>query len=160
MNNELMFSSKYDAWATPQDFFDKINSIYSFDIDVCAEPDTAKCSHYFTKEMNALEIDWKAEGDRFFDASPTCFMNPPYGRQIGVFIKKAYEESLKGCEVVCLLPARTDTKWFHEYCKKGEIEFIKGRLKFGTPAYWESKGKKPEAAPFPSMVVVFNPRSR
>lgn len=73
-------------------------------------------------------------------------MNPPYGKEIGKWVKKAYEESLKGTKVVCLLPARTDTKWFHEYCLKGKIEFIKGRLKFG---------KSKNSAPFPSMVVVF-----
>ena len=74
-------------------------------------------------------------------------MNPPYGREIGRFIKKAYEETLNGCKsVVCLLPSRTDTKWFHEYCMKGKIEFIKGRLKFG--------GSK-NNAPFPSMIVIF-----
>lgn len=98
-------------------------------------------------------------------------MNPPYGREIGLFIKKAYEESLKGSHVVCLLPARTDTKWFHDYCLKGKVEFIRGRLQFGTDEYWQwlwdqeyidgkknslyKKYGKKNSAPFPSMLVIF-----
>ena len=74
-------------------------------------------------------------------------MNPPYGREIGAWMKKAYESSLQGAMVVCLVPARTDTKWWHDYAIKGEIEFIRGRLKFG---------KSKNSAPFPSAVVVFN----
>ena len=75
-----------------------------------------------------------------------CWMNPPYGRTIGNWMKKAYESSLEGATVVCLVPARTDTGWWHNYAMKGDIEFIKGRLKFG--------GSK-NSAPFPSAVVVF-----
>lgn len=169
-----MFSSKYDAWATPQHFFDVLNEKYRFDVDVCAAPDTAKCEHYFTKEQDALSIDWKAYGQEHFDCSPTCFMNPPYGRGIGEFVKKAYEESLKGCEVVCLLPARTDTKWYHKYIWDKHNDkfrdgvsgsFLQGRLTFGTDEYWQMLweqqkvpyGKK-NSAPFPSMIVVFNKR--
>lgn len=163
-----MFSSKLDSWATPQEFFNKLNEAYHFDIDVCAAKDTAKCEKFFTKENSCLDKTW-GEGN-------VCFMNPPYGREIGKFIKKAYEQSLIGTKTICLLPSRTDTKWFHEFCVKGEIQFLKGRLIFGNDAYWEwvweqeylpnSKGELKKnslfkkygvknSAPFPSMVVIF-----
>lgn len=131
------FSSKTDLWATPQDFFDKYNSIYDFTLDVCATKENTKCSTYFTQEQNGLLQDWFG----------VCWMNPPYGREIGLWMKKAYESSLQGAIVVCLVPARTDTNWWHNYAMKGQIEFIKGRLKFG-----DSKN----SAPFPSAVVIFD----
>ena len=134
--DNIHFSSKTDLWATPQSFFDKYNAMYNFTLDVCATHDNAKCSTYFTKEQNGLSKDWIG----------ICWMNPPYGRDIKHWIKKAYESSLNGATVVCLLPARTDTSWWHDYCMKGTIEFIRGRLKFGN-----SKN----SAPFPSAVVVF-----
>lgn len=139
MINSGLFTSTTDLWATPQGFFDEYNHIYQFDLDVCATPENAKCSRYFTKEQDGLKQDWKG----------ACWMNPPYGREIGNWVKKAYESSLGGALVVCLLPARTDTAWFHDYCAKGNIKFIRGRLKFG--------GAK-NSAPFPSMVVVFDGR--
>ena len=131
------FSSKTDMWATPQDFFDKYNNIYQFETDVCASPENAKCAKYYTKEQNGLAQEWTGK----------CWMNPPYGREIKEWMKKAYESSLNGATVVCLVPARTDTAWWHDYSVKGNIEFIRGRLKFG--------GSK-NSAPFPSAVVVFN----
>jgi phage N-6-adenine-methyltransferase len=130
------FSSKTDLWETPQDFFDKYNKIWNFSLDVCASKENKKCDIYFTKEDDGLSQEWVG----------VCWMNPPYGRGIANWIEKAYKSSLNGATVVCLLPARTDTRWFHDYCVKGDIEFIKGRLKFG--------GFK-NSAPFPSMVVVF-----
>ena len=138
MMNEGMYSSNTDNWGTPQWLFDELNKEWHFDVDVCASLENAKCPRYFSKEENGLAQDWS----RFNN----CWMNPPYGRQIGIWIEKAYNESQKGANVVCLLPSRTDTKWFHEYCLKGEIKFLKGRLKFND-------GKTP--APFPSMIVVF-----
>lgn len=151
MNTELMFSSKTDMWSTPQDFFIKMNDKYGFAIDVCATLENRKCFIYIDEEQDTLKTDWIEQTKEYTQgAAPTCWMNPPYGREIGKFIKKAYEESLRGCTVVCLLPARTDTKWFHDYCIKGEIEFIKGRLKFGDCK---------NAAPFPSMIVVFKPKN-
>ena len=137
MNTDLMFSSKTDMWATPQDFFDKLNEKYNFTLDVCATPNNAKCERYFTEEDDGLAQKWEG----------VCWMNPPYGRQIKHWIKKAYEESRGGATVVCLIPSRTDTICWHEYVMKGDITFIKGRLKFG-----EAKN----AAPFPSAVVVFH----
>lgn len=138
MMNEGMYSSKSDDYGTPQKLFDELNAEFNFDVDVCASADNAKCRRYFSVEENGLLQDWS----KF----KTCYMNPPYGRQIINWVEKAYETSLQGSTVVCLLPARTDTKWFHEYCTKGEIRFIRGRLKFND-------GKNP--APFPSMIVVF-----
>ena len=138
MNTDLMFSSKDQTWETPIDFFNLINEEFNFSLDVCAEEETAKCKNFFTKEMNAFNYKWEG----------VCYMNPPYGREIGKWIEKAYVESLGGATVVCLIPARTDTKYWHEFIfpHAHEIRFIKGRLKFGN-----SKN----SAPFPSALVVF-----
>jgi len=130
------FSSATDLWATPQDFFDKYDDKFNFTLDVCASPENAKCELFFTKEDDGLAQEWKG----------SCWMNPPYGRTIGLWMEKAYQSSLGGARVVCLVPARTDTAWWHDYAMKGEIEFIRGRLKFGGHA---------NSAPFPSAVVVF-----
>ena len=140
MNTKLMFSSNTDLWATPQSFYDKLNDEFRFNLDPCATPENAKCEKYFTKEVNGLTQNW---------GGYNVFCNPPYGRELSKWVKKAYEESLKpNTTVVMLIPARTDTKYFHEYIyhKAKEIRFLKGRLKFGT-----SKN----SAPFPSMVVIF-----
>ena len=138
MNNDLMFSSKTDLWATPQDFFDRLNKVFRFQIDVCALPENAKCDTYYTPDNNGLDQDWQG----------VCWMNPPYGREISAWVEKAYKSAKNGATVVCLLPARVDTRWWHNYCAKGEVHFIKGRLKFGGSA---------DSAPFPSAVVVFRP---
>jgi len=135
--NQAMFSSNTDLWATPQDFFDKYSVAYGpFDIDVCADSTNAKCSVYFDKEKDGLKQEWVGK----------CWMNPPYGREIGKWMSKAFESSKQGATVVCLVPARTDTKWWHDYAMNGEIIFIKGRLKFGNAK---------NSAPFPSAVVIF-----
>lgn len=134
MNKELMFSSKTDLWETPQELFDKYDEIYHFETDVCALSENAKCAKFYTPEMDGLKQEWAG----------VCWCNPPYGRQIGKWIKKA---AAANATVVMLLPARTDTKWFHDYCLRyGEIEFLRGRLKFGG---FEN------SAPFPSMIVIF-----
>lgn len=138
MNTELMFSSKTDMWETPQDLFDRLNEEYNFECDVCAIPENAKCKKYYTPEVDGLKQEWRG----------VCWCNPPYGREIGKWVEKAYVASTYcGATVVMLLPARTDTKWFHDYCLKGKIEFLRGRLKFGS-----SKN----SAPFPSMIVIFD----
>lgn len=134
--NNGLYSSNTDLWATPQDFFDKLSDEFSFTLDVCATEDNAKCAKYFTEETDGLMQEWIGN----------CWMNPPYGREIGAWMKKAYEESLKGSTIVCLVPARTDTAWWHDYAMKGEIRLVKGRLKFG-----DGRGN----APFPSAVVIF-----
>ena len=135
MNNKLMFSSATDEWSTPQDVFDKLNGEFSFTLDPCANDTNHKCKKYFTKTENGLLQNWDDE---------IVFCNPPYGREIGKWVKKAAESK---ATVVMLLPARTDTRWFHDYIyEKAEIRFIKGRLKFGEAQ---------NSAPFPSMVVIF-----
>lgn len=132
------FSSQSNEWETPQDLFDKLNAEFHFTLDPCANAVNAKCKNFFQIADNGLEKDWSSE---------TVFMNPPYGREIGKWVEKAFTESQKGATVVCLIPARTDTKYWHEFVMKGEIRFIKGRLKFN--------GSKSNA-PFPSAVVIFS----
>lgn len=140
MNTDVMFSSATDNWSTPQDFFDKLNDEFHFTLDVCADENNHKCEHYYTKEIDGLSRPWIG----------AIWCNPPYGRKIGEWVRRAYISSNIGsATVVMLLPARTDTRWFHDYIYNKsniEIRFIKGRLKFG--------GCK-NSAPFPSMVVIF-----
>lgn len=137
MLTEGMFSSNTCEWETPQDIFDKLSEEFGgFDLDVCATPENAKCPRFYTKEQDGLSQEWSGK----------CWMNPPYGREISKWVEKAAQS--KADLVVCLLPARTDTKWFHNWCiPKGEVRFLPGRLKFGC-----SKN----SAPFPSMIVIFN----
>lgn len=140
MNHQAMFSSKTDQWATPQWFFDCLNEEFHFTLDPCADESNHKCEKYFTKDDNGLLKSWDNE---------KVFCNPPYGREITRWVEKCYTEVNAGsCSLaVMLIPARTDTRWFHKYIyQKAEVRFLKGRLKFG-----DSKN----AAPFPSMVVVF-----
>lgn len=146
-NNKKMsihYSSKSNEWDTPQDFYNKLNARFSFTLDPCCTPESAKCSNYYTEEDDGLSRSWAGE---------TVFMNPPYGRQISKWIKKAYEESQhENTTVVCLIPSRTDTKYWHDYCMKAhEVCFIKGRLRFGNPV----TNAEQNPAPFPSAIVVF-----
>lgn len=138
-NIDTLFSSKSAVWETPHALFDELDKEFSFSLDPCSNNQNHKTDKYFTEKENGLIQTW---------APGRVFMNPPYGRDITRWVLKAYQESLKGALVVCLLPARTDTKWFHNYCLKGEIRFIKGRLKFNNYKY---------NAPFPSMIVIFSP---
>jgi site-specific DNA-methyltransferase (adenine-specific) len=135
-----MYSSKTGEWATPQALFDKLNEEFGpFDLDPCATIENAKCKKFYTKEDNGLNKVWGIN-DRIF-------VNPPYGREIGLWVAKAYDASKHGASVVVMLiPARTDTKWWHLYVALGEVRFIRGRLKFND-------GKNP--APFPSAIVIF-----
>jgi phage N-6-adenine-methyltransferase len=128
-------------WETPQHFFDALNAEFGFTLDVAASPTNAKCPRYFTPKDDGLTQPWTG----------VCWMNPPYGRTIGAWMRKAYEASRQGTTVVCLLPARTDTLWWHTYAYHGEIRFVPGRLTFGGAAH---------PAPFPSVVVVFRPPVR
>jgi len=137
MNIKACLSSEKMDWETPQDFFDELNKEFNFTLDVCATKENRKCHTFISAK--SLEIDWTTVSTGW------KWMNPPYGRKIGEWIKKASEER----KVVALIPARTDTKYFHDYIykkKNVEIRFIKGRLKFGN-----SKN----SAPFPSMIVIF-----
>ena len=134
------FSSATDMWSTPQEFFDRLNNDFGFTLDVCSTHENAKCEHHFTETDDGLSQVWDG----------VCWMNPPYGRTIGKWMRKAYESSLTGATVVCLVPARTDTAWWHDYAAKGEVTFIRGRLKFGGHT---------NSAPFPSALVVLKPQN-
>lgn len=138
MNKDLMFSSKSDQWATPDDFFAKLDQEFHFNLDPCADENNHKCEKWFGVESNGLLQDWG--GHR-------VFCNPPYGRGIIKWVRKAYYEGHKDNTLVCmLLPARTDTKFFHDYIKnRAEIRFLPGRIRFGNA----------DRAPFPSMLVIF-----
>ena len=136
---DVHYSSKTNEWSTPQDFFNELDKEFNFTLDPCSTRENAKCTKYFTVEDDGLKQDW---------SNDVVFMNPPYGREIKYWVQKAYEESLKGATVVCLIPSRTDTKYWHDYIfgKADDIRFLKGRLKFGG-------SKNP--APFPSAVIVY-----
>lgn len=138
-NLDIHFSSKTNEWATPQPFFDALNKEFKFNLDPSATEDNAKCKRFFTVADDGLKKSW---------GGYRVFCNPPYGKELKSWVKKAYEESKKkNTTVVLLIPARTDTSYFHDYIYgKAEIRFIRGRLKFG-----DSKN----SAPFPSMVVVY-----
>ena len=143
--NKALLSSKNMCWCTPQDFFDKLNAEFGFVLDPAATDKTAKCSLYYTPETDGLSQSW--------DCGGAVFCNPPYGREIGKWIEKAYEESQKTEHpIVLLIPARTDTSYFHDYIYgKAEMRFLRGRLRFAREnrtAY--------AAAPFPSMLVIYN----
>lgn len=143
---QLMHSSASNEWATPQAFFDKLNAEFQFDLDAAATFENAKCSLYYAEADNGISLAWNPL---------TVWLNPPYGRGLSAWMKKAHEESRKGATVVCLVPARTDTKWFWDYCAPHEIRFVKGRLKFEG---LNADGTRCDAAaPFPSMVVVMRP---
>ena len=135
-----LFSSNTDLWATPKAFFEKLNERFHFTLDPCANEENHKCDKYYTIEQDGLKQDWGGQ---------RVFCNPPYGSAIKHWVKKCYEESLKpDTLVVMLIPARTDTSYFHDYIyHKAELEFVRGRLHFNDA---------PQGAPFPSMVVIFN----
>jgi len=134
-------SSATDEWATPQSLFNTLNGIYGpLDLDVCATTENAKCQRFYERADNGLLQPWEGR----------CWMNPPYGRKIGKWVQRAHDAAMSGEAeiVVCLLPSRTDTAWWHDYCMKGEVTFLRGRVRF------EHEGKN-NCAPFPSAVVVF-----
>lgn len=140
MNKELMFSSATDKWATPQDFYDKLNKEFHFTLDPCADETNHKCGTYFTEDQDGLKQDWGGH---------VVFCNPPYGTVIKNWVEKCYRESLKpNTTVVMLIPSRTDTKYQHEYIFRYAklILFIKGRLRFGGHN---------NSAPFPSQLVLY-----
>lgn len=140
MINNGLFSSKTNEWATPVALFEELNAEFHFDLDPCATPENAKCAEFYTIENDGLTKNW---GGR------KVFCNPPYGNELKKWVRKCYQESKKpNTLVVMLIPARTDTAYFHDYIyhKAREIRFIRGRLHFN-----ESKN----SAPFPSMIVIF-----
>ena len=138
MSKNVHFMSEKTDWETPQFLFDGLNAEFGFELDVCATPDNAKCRRYFSPADDALTQEWTG----------VCWMNPPYGREIAEWMRKAFLTAQSGATVVCLVPARTDTFWWHRYAMRGEIRYLKGRLKFGGAR---------NSAPFPSAVVIFRP---
>lgn len=134
---DVIFSRDTDNWATPQWLFDELDNEFHFTLDACASSENAKCKTFFSKVQDGLQQDW----------SGTVWCNPPYGRQIAKWVEKASDAASKGNTVVMLIPARTDTAWFHDYVYgKAEVRFVRGRVKFGDAKY---------NAPFPSMIVIW-----
>jgi phage N-6-adenine-methyltransferase len=135
-----VFGRDRRPWETPAKFFAELDAAFGFELDVCALPENAKCKRFFTPEQDGLAQEWRGR----------CWMNPPYGPGIEKWMQKAYESAKAGALVVCLVPARVDTAWWHDYASKGSITFLRVRLKF-VGAQW--------TAPFPCAVVVFSPLS-
>lgn len=147
--SKVLFSSEDQTWGTPPELYNDLNELHGpFKLDAATNKyNSLETPYYYTEKENGLLQNWM---------NPT-YVNPPYGRKLGEWIKKAYVESVLGNKVVMLIPARTDTKWFHQYIynrPKVEVMFLKGRLKM-----WDYNTNKPHphSAPFPSMVVVFRP---
>lgn len=137
--NDALYSSATPEWPTPRAFFDMLDAEFIFTLDPCATPENAKCARFYTVDDDGLKQTWDG----------VVWMNPPYGATIGRWIKKAFHEARRGAVVVALVPARTDTRWWHDYVMKAaEIRLVRGRLKFGDAT---------TGAPFPSAVVVFRP---
>lgn len=137
--NNVHFSSKSNEWTTPQDFFDMLNDEFAFTLDAAATSENAKCVNYYDVETDALSQCWRG----------TVWLNPPYGRKIGKWIRKAWEESQRGVEVVVLMPVRSDTPYWHDYVMRAaEVRLVRGRLRFSDSS---------ASAPFPCCVVVFRP---
>lgn len=140
--NQGVMSSVRQDWATPWRLVELLKKEFRFGLDVCATPETAIVPQFFRAEDDALAQCWDT-----YDGS-AIWMNPPYGRSIGKWVEKAFREASRGSgTVVCLLPARTDTQWWHGYCMRGEIRFLRGRLNFDDT--------KRSRAPFPSAIVIF-----
>ena|SRR5690348_4461692 len=140
--NSGLFTSNRDDWETPDSLFQALNSEFGFTLDVCANPTNHKSDNYFDPSNDGLSQSWQWN---------ICWMNPPYGREIGKWVAKARKEADEGGSiVVCLLPARTDTAWFHDYIYgRAEIRFLRGRVRFVGAPY---------GAPFPSMICIFHPK--
>jgi phage N-6-adenine-methyltransferase len=137
----VFFWHKSDEWETPAELFAALDREFHFTTDVAALPDNAKCERFFAPGQNGLKQKWEG----------ICWMNPPYGFTLRHWVRKAHESAQGGATVVCLLPARTDTHWWHEYVLPyAEVRFIRGRLKFNGTG----------TAPFPSAVAVFRSDSR
>ena len=149
MKNKLkgLMTSNTNEWYTPQKLYDELNKEFKFTLDPCCTKESAKCNNYFTKDDDGLTMSW---------CDHVVFMNPPYGREIGKWIQKAWLESITGATVVCLIPSRTDTRYWHDYIfpKTNDIRFLRGRIKFER-----EDGTKAKTAPFPSAIVVFSSKT-
>lgn len=149
--NEGMFTSTTDEWPTPQELFDALDAEFGFTLDCCATDANAKVARYFDRASDGLVRPWHG----------VVWMNPPYGRQISAWVEKAYRSSMAGATVVCLIPARTDTAYWHDFAMRAaELRFIRGRLSFTSVLQDERRAATgAHNAPFPSVVVVFRPGS-
>jgi site-specific DNA-methyltransferase (adenine-specific) len=144
MVSTVFYSSASDDWATPPALFAKLDAIFEFQLDACATRANAKCKRFFTRDKDGLRQDWHP--------FKRVWMNPPYGRGIEKWMEKAYRESLKGCIVVCLVFSKTDTRWWHDWVKdKGQVVFLKGRVRFYNPKH----GPLKSGSPFPSCLVIY-----
>lgn len=133
------FASDRMTWATPDSFFAALDAVHRFDLDAAADADNAKCPEFFSKDGNCgLASSW---------AGRRVFCNPPYGREIGHWIDKAIAEAAQAQLIVMLVPARTDTAWWHRAIRTARVQFLRGRLRF--------KGA-PSCAPFPSALLYWN----
>lgn len=139
MESNVHFSSATCEWPTPQWLFDALRREFAFTLDPCATAENAKCPRFFTAADDGLAQD---------SSRDVVFMNPPYGSVIGRWMQKAFESAQAGATAVCLVPARTDTAWWHRFAMRGEIRLLRGRLKFGDAT---------SCAPFPSAIVIFRP---
>lgn len=138
--NDGRWHGRGSDWSTPQNLFDELDKEFGFTLDVCASEWNAKCGEYFTEKEDGLSQDWKEN---------VCWMNPPYGKALNDWMKKAWESAQRGTIVVCLVPSATDTAWFHDYALKGEIRFLRGRPRFTTPeGSWQQTFS-------PSIIVIF-----
>lgn len=141
LSNGKSFMPHCSQWCTPQHLFDELNAEFQFDLDVCATEENAKCQKFYSPIDDGLKQAWFG----------TCWMNPPYGREIEAWIRKAYEEAQRGATVVCLLPVRTDTSWWHDYVLHGEIRFFRKRIHF------QNLNGDTGRARFTSVLVIFKP---
>ena len=150
-----MTSSKSDEWETPQNLFDQLNAEFHFTLDPCCQEYNHKCEKYYTPKEDGFRQNWEGE---------IVFCNPPYGKTIGKWVQKCWEEHKQhNTTIVMLIPSRTDTKWFHKYIlnEATEIRYIQGRLKFVNrtfPSWREDGNFRISPAPFPSMIVVYKPK--
>lgn len=136
MNGGMLTSERLD-WETPQPFFDLVDGEFGFTLDAAASDGNAKCDLYYNELMNGLEQPWTG----------VVWCNPPYGRDIGKWVEKGYREAQRGATVVMLIPARTETRYWHDYVMQAEeIRLLRGRLVFTGAS---------SNAPFPSALIVF-----
>lgn len=146
MNGALLSSKKMD-YCTPGGFFRELDEEFHFTLDAAATEKSAKCAAFYTPETDGLHSPWNIAG-----GGGAVFCNPPYGREIGKWVRKAWEEAKSGTTIVLLIPARTDTSYFHDYILgRAEIRWVRGRLRFE-----DEDGTVYPPVPFPSMVVVYN----
>lgn len=144
--SSALYSSRSEEWGTPHEIFAALDAEFHFSLDPCATTANARCPKFFTKTEDGLKQDWCGE---------RVFMNPPYGKFIAQWMRKARTEAGRGALVVCLVHARTDTRWWHDHVEgiADEVRFVKGRLKF------QKSGLRPSPAPFPSAIVIYRPGS-